>query len=73
MSKSKDVTQKVADFFESNPERKKVFSTSDGFLFIQKQDGVAHAKTLEGKEVVTHKREQEEPSETEIEDTNNQD
>ena len=46
---------KITYFFENNGSAV-VYATSDGTLFIQRQDAVAHSHTLEDQTVVTHNR-----------------
>ncbi|BFO64119.1 hypothetical protein [Chryseobacterium sp. KCF3-3] len=41
-------------YFFKNQSNDKVFSTSDETLFVQKQDALAHARTLEDSKVLEH-------------------
>lgn len=40
--------KRVAEFFKNNPNREKVYTAGE-FLFYNKQDASAHAKTVKGK------------------------
>lgn len=51
--------QQAKEYFSRHPERERVFGTSDGFLFEEKQNAAKHAETLEYKEVVVFKNEAE--------------
>ena len=42
----KKTEEKALDYFKSNAETKELFGTTDGYLFIKKQDAVNHATTL---------------------------
>jgi hypothetical protein len=42
-----DLKDKAAKYFESNPEKDKVFGTTDGFLFEVERFAAGHAQTLE--------------------------
>lgn len=42
-----DLKDKAAKYFETNPEKDKVFGTSDGFLFEVERFAAGHAQTLE--------------------------
>lgn len=53
---AKDIKTKVQEYFELNPLADKVYTTSDGFLFSQKQFAINHGATLDKKEVISHKR-----------------
>jgi hypothetical protein len=47
------VQEKAQKFFEQNPEVKKVYGSSDGFLFTDRGFCQDHAATLEDKSVET--------------------
>lgn len=47
-------TVKQASDYLRRHRLEKVYSSSDGYLFEKKQDALAHAKTLEDKNVKTH-------------------
>lgn len=51
--------QQAKEYFSRHPERERVFGTSDGFLFEEKQNAAKHATTLENKEVITFNNETE--------------
>lgn len=51
------IEQKAKTYFKKQPLAKEVFASSDDFLFALKQDALAHAKTLDKKEVKTFKNE----------------
>ncbi|MCT7904713.1 Uncharacterised protein [Candidatus Ornithobacterium hominis] len=57
--------QQAKEYFSRHPERERVFGTSDGFLFEEKQNAAKHAETLEYKEVVVFKNEAENRPEAE--------
>ena len=46
----------VIQYFETYPESKEVFETSDGFLFHKDTDAKNHSVTLKDKDVTPHKR-----------------
>lgn len=48
----KELTR-AQEYFNNTPEAKKVYETSDGFVFEQIQNAVSHASTLEDKQVLT--------------------
>ncbi|GAA5096896.1 hypothetical protein GCM10023210_31260 [Chryseobacterium ginsengisoli] len=48
-----DIKTKALEFFESKPEAKEVFATSDGFLFEKNPDAVSHSRTLDDQEIET--------------------
>lgn len=48
----------VEAFFENYPKEKMCFNTSDGFVFIRKDDAGSHASTLKDKEVKAYTREE---------------
>lgn len=66
MEATKIQLQKAQEFFKNNSLRKKVFATSDNFLFIQEQDAKAHAKTLENIDIVPITLENESDEDLEI-------
>jgi uncharacterized pyridoxamine 5'-phosphate oxidase family protein len=76
MAKAKntnEVAGKVKTYFASNPKKKQVYSTSDGYLFEVKKFATQHAQSIDESEVVeTHKNplliEVEETEETETEE-----
>jgi len=45
------VSEKAAQIFESYPNRKEVFFTSDGLAFLEECDAKNHASGLQDKEV----------------------
>jgi hypothetical protein len=47
------IASKVEKHFASNPPKKEVHATSDGFLFERKENANVHAKTLKDKNVQT--------------------
>lgn len=49
MSTKKEITQKelVAQHFAANPDDKKVFVTSDNFIFLQYKHALDHANSLD--------------------------
>lgn len=49
----KQLKERAADYFKSNPGTTELFGTSDGTLFLQKQHATSHGHSLEDKEV-TH-------------------
>mgnify|MGYP000751869104 CR=1 FL=1 len=50
------IKTKADKYLAENKAVEKVFGTSDGFLFGQKQSALAHAKTLEDKALQTFGR-----------------
>lgn len=50
----KNIDKKCEAYFKANPQKEKVYGTSDGFLFEQKQNAVAHSKTLKDTAVKTY-------------------
>ena len=61
---AKKLEQRAQDYLERNDKVVKLFATSDDFLFENKQSALAHASTLEGKDVKTfNKAKKQKPSE----------
>lgn len=53
------------DFFKSNPNTTEVFATTDGYVFVKKNDAISHAKTLnpDSPAVETIKNKKDQPAE----------
>ena len=49
--------EKAKQYFEENKATKELFATSDGFLFLLKEDAQNHAQTLEDSTVEEFKQE----------------
>ncbi|MRX70273.1 hypothetical protein SAMN06265349_101725 [Flavobacterium resistens] len=47
--------EKVENYFAENPKKKKVYVSSDGYLFEVKKFATNHGDTLEDKEIITAK------------------
>ena len=47
--------EKVEKYFTANPKKKKVYVSSDGYLFEVKKFAINHGDTLEDKEIKTAK------------------
>jgi hypothetical protein len=53
--KSEALQEKALAFFKENPKAKKVFGTSDEFLFTNRKNAINHAQTLDNQEVFDFK------------------
>lgn len=65
----KDIKKDVEFVFERNLQRNKLFTTSDGNIFLHEGEAKNHAKTLKNKEIETWSKDKkvvENPTETDL-------
>lgn len=55
-----EIKEKAQKYLSEHADVPKVYSTTDGFLFLRIDHAKAHAQSLESKEVETHQRGQKE-------------
>ncbi len=58
------IQEKAEHYLAENENIKRVFATSDGFLFLEKKDAQNHAQTLDDQKVQTFLQDEETDDET---------